>query len=97
MLSKFSIPGMHSLLVIGTAQEEVINGIASELAERLSEIKVVFGGNILHNAEGLLKLPECDGAVLVEACKDSLYSAVELEIERICDLQKTVVGCVVYE
>ncbi len=89
--------GMHSLLVIGTAQEEVINGIASELAERLSEIKVVFGGNILHNAEGLLKLPECDGAVLVEACKDSLYSAVELEIERICDLQKTVVGCVVYE
>lgn len=89
--------GMHSLLVMGTAQEELVNKITSELAGRLSEIKVIFGGDILHNEEGLKRLPECDGIILVEQCGDSLYSEVELEIERASDLQKPVVGCIVFE
>ena len=86
-----------SLLVVGSAKEENISRVASELTDRLSDMKVVFGGNLLNDEEGLKKLPECDGIVLVERCGESLYSAIELEIEKAHDLQKKVVGCVVFE
>lgn len=89
--------GAHTLLVMGSAQEEIVGRAASELSSRLSGVKVILGGNVLHNAEGLRKLPECDGIVLVEQCGRSLYSEIELEIEKACDLQKTVVGCIVFE
>lgn len=89
--------GAKSLLVIGSAQEEKIGQVASELAGRLSGVTVVSGGNVLHNAQGLRKLPECDGVVLVEQCGKSLYSEVQLEIEKASDLHKPVVGCIVFE
>lgn len=88
---------VHSLLIAGNAKEETISRVASELAGRLPGINVVSGGNILHNADGLRKLPECGGLVLIEQCGESLYSQVALEIEKASDLQKTVVGCVVFE
>lgn len=89
--------GMHALLVIGSALDGKVDKVASELSDRLSDVKVVLGGNILNNVEALRKLPECDGIVLVEQCGESLYSEVELELEKVCDLRKTVVGCVVFE
>ncbi len=89
--------GVKSLLLIGSAQEETISRVVSELTARLPEIKVMLGGNILNNADGLRRLPECDGVVLVEQCGESLYSKVELEIEKACDLQKPVIGCIVFE
>ena len=35
--------------------------------------------------------------VLVEQCMDAKYSTVAMEIERVTDLQKSVIGCVVFE
>jgi len=52
---------------------------------------------MLEDAETVKKLPECDGVVFVEQCGRSKYSALELEIERVKDLGKSVVGCVVLE
>lgn len=87
----------QSLLVIGGAREELINHVTSELTGRLAGVKVVCGGDLLSDAEGLKKLPGCDGVVLVEQCKESLYSNVELEIEKIHDMDKKIIGCVVFE
>ena len=89
--------GAESLLVIGNAQEERLAQAVTELTAKLPGIKVVLGGNLLKDVEGLKKLPECDGVILVEECKTSLYSDVELEIEKARDLQKMVVGCIVFE
>lgn len=88
---------VQSLMVAGCAGEELLEQVTSELKDRLSDMKVVSGGNLLRNAEGLQILPECDGIILVEQCGESLYGDVELEIEKACDLQKSVVGCIVFE
>lgn len=89
--------GVKSLLVIGSAEETRIDKIVSRLSAGLSGIKVTAGGNLLRDAEGLKKLPECDGVILIEQCGKSLYSDVEQEIEKAGDLQKPVVGCIVFE
>lgn len=89
--------GSQALLVTGGAAGERVSRVAAELSSRLSGIKVIAGGNLLHDAECLKKLPQCDGIVLVEECRKSLYSEVELELEKAYDLQKKVAGCVVFE
>ena len=89
--------GARSLLVIGSAAEPHIDEAVSQLSSRLPGIKVMTGGNLLKDARGLKKLPECDGVILIEQCGKSLYSDVEQEIEKASDLQKLVVGCIVFE
>ena len=88
---------MKTILVTGTADEAVLSEVTDRLAAGLAGIHVMAGGNMLQDAETLKKLPECDGVVLVEQCMDAKYSTVAMEIERVTDLQKSVIGCVVFE
>ena len=84
-------------MVLGCADKALLDQVAGKLGSRLEGVEVTFGGNPLQDAESLKKLPECDGVVLVEECGGSKYSHVELELEKIRDLEKKVVGCVVFE
>ena len=52
---------------------------------------------MLEDVQTVRELPECDGVILVEQCGVSKYSVVEAEIEKVFDLKKYVVGCVVFE
>lgn len=88
---------VRNILVIGTAGDGQIQAVAESLAGRLGEMNVTVGGNVLRDAQSLRKLPECDGVVLVEQCAASTYADVALELERARDLQKAVIGCVVFE
>lgn len=88
---------IKTLLVTGSANAELVERVQHELVGQLPEMKVFMGGNMLKDAETLKKLPECDGVVLVEQYMVSKYSSVEVELERVADLQKKVVGCVVFE
>ena len=89
--------GMNTLLLTGAAGDEIVKEAAAKLEAELPEFKVICGGSMLRYADTLGKLPECDGVVLIEQCSDSGYSEVELEIEKIRDLKKDVIGCVVFE
>ena len=89
--------GMKTILVTGDVDPEVLRGAAEALEKELSGIRVISGNCMLEDAETVKKLPECDGVVFVEQCGMSKYSALELEIERVKDLGKSVVGCVVLE
>lgn len=89
--------GAKSILVVGSADKALIDQITEKLNNKLEDVEVTSGGNLLLNAESLKKLPECDAVVLVEQCGVSKYSSVELEIEKIQDLDKKVIGCVVFE
>lgn len=89
--------GARSVMVAGSADKALIDQVTEKLREKLENVEVLSGGNLLLNAESLKKLPECDGVVLVEQCGLSKYSSVELELEKIQDLGKKVVGCVVFE
>lgn len=88
---------MSTILVTGSADAAVVKQAADKLIAELPEMKVLAGGNMLEDVDTLKRLPECDGVVLIEQCRDSKYSVVGLEMERITDLQKRVVGCVVFE
>ena len=76
---------------------DFITQVAEQLKGQLSDMQVFVGGNILQNAETIMKLPECDGVVLVEQCGFSTYQSIELEIEKIRDLDKDIIGTVVFE
>ena len=89
--------GAKSLLVVGSGAKNLIEEVGENLKGRLPDVKIVPGGNLLTEAESLKRLPECDSVVLVEQCGSSLYSLVEQEIEKIRDMDKKVVGCVVFE
>lgn len=86
-----------TLLVAGNAHEELIKTVAGRIAEELGNVEVVAGGDMLQNVNALKTLPEVDGVILVEQCRVSSYGRIELEVEKILDLQKEVVGCVVLE
>lgn len=88
---------VKSLMVAGTADMKLISQVVSGLESRLAGVKIITGGNVLRDEQALRQLPECDGVVLVEQCRRSLYSDVALEIEKAKDLEKAVVGCVVFE
>lgn len=88
---------MKSILVTGSVDAAVLQTVADKLSSDLDGVDMVVGGNMLQDVETIKKLPECDGVVLVEQCMSTKYSTVELEIERTTDLQKSVVGCVVFE
>lgn len=83
------------LLVLGSADASEIEVVANAMKVELPEIEVVSGGNMLRDVGTLKKLPECDGVVLVETCGVSSYGDIELELEKVKDLGKSVVGCVV--
>lgn len=89
--------GAKSVLVTGTVEEEWLRKVADRLSAELRDVEVNFGGNMFQNVETLKMLPEVDGVILVEQCRSSVYGKIELEIEKVLDLQKEVVGCVVLE
>ncbi len=88
---------VETLLVVGMAKESFISQTAEKLAGRLEGIKVIFGGNLLQNSDTIKKLSAVDGVVLVEQCGVSAYEKIELEIEKVSDLEKLVIGSVVFE
>lgn len=89
--------GAEVILVAGTADETGILDVAGALKECLSEIQVIPGGNMLTGADTLAKLPLCEGVLLVEACGKSSYKDLNLELEKIQDMNKKLIGCVVID
>jgi len=83
------------ILVAGSVDAACMEALALAIGAELPEIKVVSGGNMLKDVDTLKKLPECDGVILVEECGVSKYADIALEIEKVKDLEKSVVGCVV--
>ena len=88
---------MKKILVTGSADAGVLAHAVEALKSELGEIQVVAGNNMLEDVQTVRELPECDGVILVEQCGVSKYSVVEAEIEKVFDLKKYVVGCVVFE
>lgn len=88
---------IKTLLVSGCAASESIVQVADYLKANLPNVQVITGGNILQNVNAIQKLSECDSVVLVEQCNCSSYHSIELELEKVYDLKKEVIGFVVFE
>ncbi len=92
-----SVDSEAALLVSGTAQKELLAQAANQLRDRLPGVRIITGGNMLQDAATLRKLPDCDGVVLVEQCGISSYQDISLEVETVVDLDKKIIGCIVFE
>lgn len=88
---------VKKLLVTGTIDEKKIAEVTHLLADKLPGMEVVSGSNMLKNVETIKALPTCDGVVLVEQAGVSTYGMMGQEIEKVRDLQKEMIGCVVFE
>lgn len=89
--------GAKVIMVTGTAEKAAILKVAKELRDRMPDIKVLSAGNMLNEASTLTHLPLCEGVVLVETAGKSHYKDLGLEIEKIQDLDKRLIGCVVMD
>ncbi len=86
-----------ALLVTGDGEESLTADIAARLRSRLPELRVVCCGSLLTDPAAVKALPECGGVVLVERCGQSRYSRVAMELRRILDAGKPVIGCVLQD
>lgn len=89
--------GAETILVAGTADEARVLDVAGDLKDYMPGIRVIPGGNLLTDADTLAKLPSCEGVLLVEACGKSAYKDLNLELEKIQDMGKKLIGCVVID
>lgn len=89
--------GAQVIMVTGTAEKAVILKAAKELRDRMPDVKVMSAGNMLTEASTLTHLPVCDGVLLVETVGKSRYKDLGLEIEKIQDMEKQLIGCVVMD
>lgn len=89
--------GAKKILVAGDAAQTEVAGIAGKLQERMQDIRFVSCGHLLRDAQAACAMTECDGVLLVEKCKASRYARVELELERVRDTKKPLIGCIVIE
>lgn len=88
---------VKKLLVTGTIEEKKIAEVTGLLADKLPGMEILSGANMLKNVETIKLLPTCEGVVLVEQAGVSTYGMMGQEIEKIKDLQKEMIGCVVFE
>lgn len=88
---------VKELLVTGTIPEEKIAEITRRLTDKLPGMKVFSSPNMLKNVETLKVLPSCDGVVLIEQAGLSTYGMLGQEMEKVQDLQKELIGCIIIE
>lgn len=85
------------ILIAGCASDAALARTSEKLAAELEDCTILKGGNLLSDAKTLKSLSDADAVIFVEECKVSKYSHIELELEKAKDLQKEILGCIVFE
>lgn len=84
------------VLVTGTVVDEVLQAVAAKLNNGISEAEFTVGSDMNKTADTLKKLPNYDSIIIVEECGTSNYGEIQREIETINNLNKQVLGCIVF-
>ena len=83
------------ILLVGCANEALLNGIGKILSEHLSDQSIIIGGNIAKDPGAREKLSDCDAVVLLEERKVSKHSIIQNELEILDPLDVKLLGIVV--
>lgn len=84
----------ESVLITGSMQYPEF---VAKLQQRLPDIKLVAGGSLIADAAAVRMLSLCQGVILLVKKGESRYSAVSREIDRVSDLDKRLIGCIIAE
>ncbi len=88
---------MKNILLTGSIDSAELMELTKRLQGTCKNINLICDGSILTDAAAVHQLADCDGVVLLEKCGTSLYNEVILELNRINDFKKPVIGCLVIE
>ena len=89
--------GARQILVIGTADMDKIGIFTEAIREKIGDVRLLAGGDILQDADALRSLRQCDAVILMEASGKSSYQKILREAAKADSLGKKVVGCVVID
>jgi len=92
-IASFVQPG-ESVLITGSMQYPEF---VAKLQQRLPEIKLVAGGSLMTDASAVRALAQCHGAILLVKKDESRYSAIARETDRVSDMGKGLIGCIIGE
>ncbi|WP_349671666.1 hypothetical protein [Lacrimispora sp.] len=85
----------ESIFLTGMVEEARLADLTEKLQQRLSEIKLGFGIDILHSAVSLRNLQQYDTVIFVELRKQTKLREIEKEIELVRNMKKEVLGYIV--
>ena len=85
----------ESVFLAGLVEENGLAGLTEKLQERLSEVNLGFGTDIVRNAESLQNLQQYDIVILVESRRQTKLREIEEEIEIVRNMKKELLGYIV--
>ncbi|WP_349666722.1 hypothetical protein [Lacrimispora sp.] len=87
----------ESVYLTGMVEEPRLSDLAREIQERLSDLKLGFGTDILHSVVALQNLQHYDTVILVELRRHANLREIEKEIEIVRNMKKDVLGYIVMD
>lgn len=85
------------LLITGSGEKTDREDLVKAISAAMPGVQVEDRGSLLRDAEALEALSACDAVVLVERCGMSRYSAVQKQLNVVCDYGTNLLGCVLLE
>lgn len=87
----------ESVFLTGMVEETRLSDLAEKIQQRLSELKLGFGNDILRSAASLQNLQKYDTVILVESRRLTKIREIEKEIEIVRNMKKEVLGYIVMD
>ena len=86
--------GTSVLLTGDVADRDVIE---SKLKELIKDKTLIFAGSIDKDINALKALDKCEDVIILAKCNETGYKSINEQKERLTDLNKNVIGCLVVE
>ncbi len=84
-----------NVLVAGDVADRAV--IESNLKDLIKDKTLIFAGSLEKDINALKALEKCEDVVLLAKCNETSYKSLNAQKERLSDLNKNIVGCVVEE
>ena len=85
----------ESVFLTGMVEEPRLSGLAEEIQQRLSELKLGFGTDILYSAVTLKNLQQYDTVILVESRRKTKLREIKKEVELVRNMKKQMLGYII--
>lgn len=86
-----------TVFLTGMVEERRLSDLAEKIQQRLSELKLGFGNDLLHSAVTLQDLQQYDAVILVELRRQTKLREIEKEIEIVRNMKKNVLGYIIMD
>ena len=87
----------ESVFLTGLVEKNRLSDLAEKIQQRLTELKIGFGTDILRSAVSLQNLQQYDTVIIVESRRQTKIRDIEKEIEIVRNMKKEFLGYIVMD